>query len=495
MTRRNNKNRQKDLQVQLRIENLESRELMTASPVYGPLPDSVPSQEMTAPVNRMILNTGLVAKSDLSRIASRPSFGVGVTQENDIIKISGTSNDDFVEVSRPDAQHVKVTVYKDQDRTQVRSSSTFKRSAVKAIHFDGKAGNDFLWNGHQGETTVEIPTVGSITIAGTVEQHDLPVIGQGGSGNDLLEGGNATDLLHGNDGNDTLRGNRGNDLLFGDSGHDNLYGGAGADDLYGGDGRDGLFGGKDLDYLHGGGDADRFLVEKDGDSIGDKSSTDASIYFENGKKKTGSIKNVSVGEDTFKKLKYTLAPGKWSNQDIERVDQALQSLHHLTGNTNFLKRHNGKEMTFVKLGKQTVVDQEGNEVSTAAVGGFNSGKRIGLTSIIFENRKHDPNDDVLVQTIFHEIGHNWDQASENSRTKEFRELSEWKGKTHDDSAEFARPYGETNAKEDYATVFAAYMMDQDDRNYNGLSDSDHDDLMAKIADKLDVVDDLVKALS
>ena len=39
------------------------------------------------------------------------------------------------------------------------------------------------------------------------------------------------------------------------------------------------------------------------------------------------------------------------------------------------------------------------------------------------------------------------------------------------------------------------MMDQDDRNYNGLSDSDHDDLMAKIADKLDVVDDLVKALS
>ena len=489
--RRNNRNRQQDLKAHLQIENLESRELMTASPVYGPLPDSVPSNDATASLVRTSIDSGLVAKTDFSRIPSRPCFGTCVTQENNIIKITGSSRDDFVEVSRPDSKHIQVTVYKDQDRAHVKSSTTFNRSSVKAIHFDGKAGDDFLWNGHQGEVTVEIPYIGTMTYLTTVEQHDVPIIGQGGAGNDLLEGSNATDLLHGNDGNDTLRGNQGSDLLYGDSGHDNLYGHGGMDELWGGDGRDGLHGGAGYDKLSGGSGSDRFLMENDGDSIHGKSSEDVAIHFEKGKKQSRTKKNVTIGEETFEKVKFTIGPGTWNAADIERVDQAFQVMHHLTGNTNLLKRHNGKEMTFVRMGAQTLQDQDGKDLAAEgfAVGGYNSGSKIGLTNNAFGDKDH------LHQVIFHEIGHNWDEKSENSRTREFRDLSGWKGKTHDGSADFARPYGETNSKEDYATCFAAYMMDKAGMNYNGLSDNEHDALMLTIADKLDVIDDLVDALS
>ena len=38
-------------------------------------------------------------------------------------------------------------------------------------------------------------------------------------------------------------------------------------------------------------------------------------------------------------------------------------------------------------------------------------------------------------------------------------------------------------------------MDKAGMNYNGLSDNEHDALMLTIADKLDVIDDLVDTLS
>ena len=57
--RRNNRNRQQDLKAHLQIENLESRERMTASPVYGPLPDSVPSNDATASLVRTSIDSGL----------------------------------------------------------------------------------------------------------------------------------------------------------------------------------------------------------------------------------------------------------------------------------------------------------------------------------------------------------------------------------------------------------------------------------------------------
>lgn len=490
--RKNRKNSMQDTKARLSMENLEPRQMMSASPVYGPLPvsDLTPNNGAVSAIERTSATSGHVAETDLSRLENRPCFKVSVAKKGNLVNINGTSCDDFVEVSQPDSSHVKVTVYEDAERKTVQSSKTYNRSSVDAVIFNGKDGNDHLWNGHLGTNTASIGYFGTVTFPAQVEQHDLRVIGNGGPGNDLLEGGNSTDSLHGNDGDDTLHGNNGGDLLFGDSGNDNLYGGSGTDRLSGGTGLDGMHGGKDYDFLLGGSGADRFLMEEDGDSIGDKSSSDATIHFENGKKKSGSIKNVTVDSDRFDKLKYKLGPGTWSGQNIEHVDQALQALHHLTGNTNLLKRHNAKEMTFVKLGKQTVVDQDGNDVSgIVEVGGFNSGKRIGFAAATFSNQ------DDLTQTVFHEIGHNWDQCSENSRTEDFRDLSDWKGKTHDASANFARPYGKTNPKEDYATVFAAYMMDKAGLNYNGLSDKDHDALMLTIADKLALIDDLVVSLS
>lgn len=60
---------------------------------------------------------------------------------------------------------------------------------------------------------------------------DVPLILNGGDGNNALIGGSAADQLHGGSGNDSLQGSDGDDLLTGSTGDDILNGGTGFDTL------------------------------------------------------------------------------------------------------------------------------------------------------------------------------------------------------------------------------------------------------------------------
>ncbi|MDG2359977.1 MAG: Calx-beta domain-containing protein, partial [Planctomycetaceae bacterium] len=78
----------------------------------------------------------------------------------------------------------------------------------------------------------------------------------GGLGDDLLEGGFGNDTLFGSDGNDTAMGSFGDDILNGMAGDDSLMGMLGRDSILGGNGNDTLDGGRDDDLMTGQGGND-----------------------------------------------------------------------------------------------------------------------------------------------------------------------------------------------------------------------------------------------
>lgn len=80
----------------------------------------------------------------------------------------------------------------------------------------------------------------------------IPLVLNGGPGNDTLLGGTADDRLAGGSGDDSLDGGEGGDHLKGDAGRDTLQGSDGNDTLLGSAGNDRLFGGENCDYLNGG---------------------------------------------------------------------------------------------------------------------------------------------------------------------------------------------------------------------------------------------------
>lgn len=346
---------------------------------------------------------------------------------------------------------------------------------------------------------------------------------RGGDGDDLLEGGNGPDTLYGDAGNDTLRGDVANDILYGGSGDDILRGGSGSDTLYGDEGDDALFGGLGNDTLFGG-DGDDSLAGRDGDDVLDGGNGDDQIgrYLKAGRwvdepgndslyggpgndtLRGGSgndgmfggigwnVIDDDAGADRILVLRrdgvrddilfpgvedavipFVDAPildadatsyraGAWSEADVIRVDAALRNLHAQLGNTRLLERSDGTSMTFSAQGLPIV------ETGKAA---WNSGGAI----TIVDPAGHD--DTGLVNLVYREVGHNWDDPRENRRAIGFRRLSGWvvsetsPGDTHQRHGDegswwyvrgtaFAVEYGKADPFEDYATVFAKYFMER-----------------------------------
>ena len=487
--RKNRKNAMQATQARLSMENLEPRKMMTASPVYGPLPvsDLIPTRDTVPAIERTTVTSPHVAETNLSRLANRPCFKVSVAQKGNVININGTACDDFIEVSQPDSSHVNVTVYEDAQRQTVQWSKTYNRSSVDAVNFDGKAGNDQLWNGHLGTQSIFISNIGTVTFPATVEQHDLRVIGKGGPGDDRLEGGNSTDWLYGNDGDDTLHGNNGNDLLFGnngndklvggngadrlsgDSGHDSLYGRGGADSLYGGAGYDGLYGGAGKDYLDGGTSSDRYLVYEGGDTY-KMSGTDTKVKL----KDSGPVKRCDV----------KWGAGRWSDLDIEAVDEAFRIMHHKTRNAEILGRS-----TIYRVGLP-------EDSTTTTLGCARNESKIYIPTTAMQH-----ND--LVSIVIHEVGHTWHPS--NSSWKEWKSLGHWSNNKSDytsstdafgtsgyskgsllpgwtkgtgnwaysGSPAFITNYAKVNPYEDFAETFtAAFIADSTDHQMlNSIVDS------------------------
>jgi Ca2+-binding RTX toxin-like protein len=265
--------------------------------------------------------------------------------------------------------------------------------------------------------------------------------------------------LYGGNGRDTLKGGSGADWLYGEAGNDNLYGREGKDRLDGGSDNDGLYGGREEDILTGGTGSDRFLrhhwetgwwifsSNHYGSAITDIERQDADVLFED----SGAREfNSFLG-----KSKYNA--GRWTHTDIEAVDQALKDLHHATGNDQLLERSNNGRIAFVRVGSLR---------SGPSLNGVNNDEKVFLTDT-----------GISASTVFHEIGHFWDEPGEIRSNNDFRAISDWSRSAisgyrvsgdgdwfYRNGATFARDYGRSNPSEDFATTFAAYFLDTTGRS-------------------------------
>ncbi len=361
----------------------------------------------------------------------------------------GTDRLDFSDLAATSSVTVNLTSDTELARHTTRRVNT--GASGQAANFEivvGGRGNDDItgnsaWNELYGGD-------GNDTIRG--EGGNDYILGQ--AGNDNLSGGSENDNIYGGDQNDTLHGDAGNDWMWGGTGDDNMYGGAGEDHLSGGAGDDGLFGGIGLvDYLSGDSGDDRFLRLETEDTIALTESNDAVIRFRNLAATTRNL--TGFGSVSF-------AAGTWTDANVETIDVALSNLHHHVGNTILLKRANGSGVTFLRSGAQLTTLPNGS-----AIGGWN-----GSDGIAFTNNGFSTDLDAQT-TVYHEMAHNWDEASENAFIPAFQLISKWDQRNdsgdrpsgasgdswwfNDVDADFARTYGQWNPFEDYATTWETYF--------------------------------------
>lgn len=276
-------------------------------------------------------------------------------------------------------------------------------------------------------------------------------------------GGKDPDKFSGGSGPDTFDGKGGNDTLDGNAGRDTLYGGPGYDVIHGGPGNDGLYGGIGIDALYGDGGADRFLVHGAGWlTIGDETAADAVVHFND-------------GPATFA-WGATWAAQDWTESDVRQIDAALGAMHDRLGNTTLLKTAAGGEQTFVRVGLPS---------PSSSVVSWND----SAGTITISQRAYDSGADLLNHAVFHEVGHNWDEVTENAFVWQFRAVSDWTildspngqakynsgnyAKSGDEDwvyslasqNEFASAYARTNPKEDFAESFTAYFMKYTGRTF------------------------------
>ncbi len=283
----------------------------------------------------------------------------------------------------------------------------------------------------------------------------------GNAGTDRLYGSSGNDLLSGDEGDDFLSGGSGNDTLYGDAGDDQLSGDMGDDQLYGAEGNDALLGWSGADYTDGGVGYDRIFATPDHNNGGGDSMSVASllsdvvVYFRSGYQ---TQVNFSFGN-------FSVQYGSWNSSEVWKVDEALATMVERTGDNVLLRRADNTLISMYRHG--AVYDSDGN--LTFSLGGWNSNNG----NIHFVNNTFS-SDQWLRQTVYHEIAHNWDD--EGPLWNQFRQISGWTNPQaatffpatytlSTDGSEaylagtnFARQYGETNSREDFATAFAQYFI-------------------------------------
>lgn len=418
--------------------------------------------------NRLIvaaddLNTHVVVRQVGSQISvldvgTKRSWNYESSRVGSVEFIGGNGNDRFV-------SHVRNLPV----RAFGYGGADYLRGNNGADYLDG-GGNDDVIIGGGGDDTL-VGSAGDDLILG-MDGHDRIIGGpgddtlHGDAGDDVVRGGTGDDRIRGDGGNDSLYGGAGTDLIRGDDGDDSLYGGDGVDQLFGGNGDDGIFGGVgENDRLTGGAGEDRFLVNsatlrptsagesvRIEDTITDKSAGDSVTHFRNLEQKTLDLQGIA--EANF-------AAGDWTDANIEAIDEALRTLHQLTGNTKLLKTSSGGELVFERAGSPL------NQLDiTEPIAGWNSGN--GFITFMHNGLF---NNAAARMTTYRMIAHNWDEAHENGRIPGFRQLSGWRqgggtGLTQGrdgsnwhylNGSKFARNYGRFNPLEDFATTWESYF--------------------------------------
>jgi Ca2+-binding RTX toxin-like protein len=291
----------------------------------------------------------------------------------------------------------------------------------------GEGGNDYLF-GTAGENWISGGDGNDRVYGGLGNDY---LMGNDGDdriraydGDDTLLGHAGADVLFGSEGNDTLYGGDDDDYLCGDGGDDNLYGGSGSDQLFGEDGNDGLFGGgAEADYLSGGAGSDRFLTQT-GDSIQDQDASDAQLMFVNGTSP------------------YTDLPRDWTDADVEKTDKSLILLHRQAGSALILKD------TYTNIPvKLYVADSFNLGANVAGFNWFNGSERQ-------IHVRGNLSNESFGATIVHEFGHNWDSTGEGHQGWTAFDSLHSQSST---SSDYSRSYGQTNAREDWATNWELFF--------------------------------------
>jgi hypothetical protein len=256
----------------------------------------------------------------------------------------------------------------------VREYSYVPASNVQSIRINGSEAADQLYN------YTNIPST---------------LIGNGM--NDWLFGGSRDDHLEGGDGIDAL---------YGGAGNDHLYGGAGLDFLFGQAGNDGLFGGiQSKDLLFGGDGADRFLQPQE----------EYRFFFGLATAQRDEDVLADFNRANDAELEFWADEKRWTDDEIQRVDDAFALLHELTDNTRLLKDSvRDDSLRFYRYSSNTgcgpiACNYGGNHHIFIGDGTFThwSGQR------------------WTVQSVIHELAHNWDEPNENPFVPAFRAESVW----------------------------------------------------------------------
>lgn len=303
----------------------------------------------------------------------------------------------------------------------------------------------------------------------------------GDIGDDLIRGGADNDIIFGSAGDDFLDGGNGDDEVAGQAGNDQLFGANGNDTLLGGDGLDGLSGGSGQDDVTGGNGADRFL-SLSGDNNTDLGNADALINLRNGS-------------------------SRWTNREIEILDEGFRRLHIRTGGTGVLK--DSLDPNPYTIFKEARSGNEGETGNNQLQNNFTFNANGELQSETFTRRIEigewdegdDQDNEFTIATVIHEIAHSWDSAREIDDNfggqggiwTRFLALSGWRttpasGFTQssltttepfdivfDSSSQsftqivdtwyarngssYARDYGGESPKEDWSTVWEAALSD------------------------------------
>ncbi len=323
-----------------------------------------------------------------------------------ILRIEGTDHADWVEIEESTENLVVHAL--DETGTNEIAQWSFLKNEVKRIDFYGNAGNDTFKN-RFGDTVCSIPC-----------------LADGGSGNDTLIGGCGNDYLYGGDGNDILDGGGGDDMIIGGIGTNRFYN-------------------------HGTGSSAFVWMGNDHWAAGNVNySTDALMVFS----ATGHDGKSSY---LYSGVNFEYRP--WTETEVFAVVDVVAHAYEVIGNYTFFQHstYDDRSIRFCLT--------DNREVSFAGITVYES-------AIIFAVNKGGLNS----STIIHEVAHLWNFGMTNSYWgnsnpywNEFWSIS-WQNengtiKSNSVLGDFARDYGRTNPREDWATAVALVVYGTNPSGY------------------------------